>query len=302
MIRNLAVKGVGVRGIAFVGALHELDKAGILAGIQRVAGTSAGSMVAAMISAGFSVDDIEKLMHSLNFKKFEDGFNPIRLGTHYGLYAGDYILDFVHTFLHQSPKGLTPDSTFKDLKDRGCRDLYVFASDLNTFSATEFSHEKTPGVKVAEAIRASMSIPIFFKAWQFGDGQPTSHLYVDGGVIFNYPLTFFDDQRFNTGKEFSNPESLGLYLISKQVETERELGFDEPMHYARHLFETMLNSQDVDFEEDHSQMVRSIMIDDLGILSTDFHLTAEDMQNLVESGRKGAQLYLETKLVAPTNP
>ena len=63
-----------------------------------------------------------------------------------------------------------------------------------------------------------------------------------------------------------------------------------------------MNNQDVDFEEDHSQMVRSIMIDDLGILSTDFHLTAEDMQNLVESGRKGAQLYLETKLVAPTNP
>ena len=191
MIRNLAIKGGGVRGIAFVGALRELAGKNILNGITRVAGTSAGSMVAAMICAKYSVDEIEQLMHSLDFAKFEDDRNPFRIATHYGLYAGDYILQFVRNFLDDSPASLNADSTFLDLKNSGSKDLYVFASDLSTFSVTEFSADKTPSVKIAEAVRSSMSIPLFFKAWQFSDGQPTNHLYVDGGLIFNYPLTFF---------------------------------------------------------------------------------------------------------------
>lgn len=293
MIRNLAIKGGGVRGIAFVGALRELDGANLLNGIERVAGTSAGSMVAAMICAGYSVDEIEQLMHSLDFKKFEEEFNPLRIATHYGLYGGDYILDFVHQFLQDAAKHLNADSTFLQLRNAGGKDLYVFASDLNSFSVTEFSADKTPGVKVAEAVRASMSIPIFFKAWKFSDGQPTDHIYVDGGVIFNYPLTFFDDPRFYAGNEGENTESLGLYLYSKQKKEKRELSFDQLMHYARHLFETMLSSQDVGFEEDLSQMKRSVMIDDLGILSTDFHLTPDDMKNLVASGSEGTKLFLK---------
>lgn len=295
MIRNLAIKGGGVRGIAFVGALRELASKNILDGITRVAGTSAGSMVAAMICAKYSVDEIEELMHSLDFAKFEDAKNPLRIVTHYGLYAGDYILEFVRNFLDSSPATLNAESTFLDLRNSGSRDLYVFASDLNTFSVTEFSADKTPLVKIAEAVRASMSIPVFFKAWQFSDGQPTNHLYVDGGLVFNYPLTFFDHPRFHTGNGEVNEESLGLYLQTKQVPEERELAFDEVMHYARHLFETMLNSQDIDFAEDDSQVRRSIMIDDLGILSTDFHISSDDMKKLVLSGAEGTRLFFEKK-------
>lgn len=293
MIKNLAIKGGGVRGIAFVGALRELDSANILSGIQRVAGTSAGSIVAAMLCAGYTVDQIEELMYGLDFTKFEEGYNPIRIVTHYGLYSGDYILDFIHKFLSQSPKNLTADARFIDLKNAGGRDLFVFASDLNTFSLTEFSADKTPNVKIAEAVRASMSIPIFFKVWQFSDGQPTDHLYVDGGTIFNYPLTFFDDVRFCSTPDYMNAETIGLYLYATQAREKRELGFDQLMHFSRHLFETMLDSQDVDFEADESQMARSVMINDLGIMTTDFHLTQDDMRNLVASGKDGVLLYLK---------
>ena len=300
MIRNLAIKGGGVRGIAFVGALRELDAANILSGIERVAGTSAGAMVAAMVCAGYSVDEIEELMHGLDFTKFEEEFNPLRIVTHYGLYGGDYILSFVHQFLEESPKHFSPDISFSEFREAGGKDLYVFASDLNTFSVTEFSADKTPDVKVAEAVRASMSIPIFFKAWQFSNNEPTDHLYVDGGVIFNYPLTFFDDTRFHKKENGVNTESVGLYLYSTAVTEKRELTFNQLMHYARHLFETMLNSQDIDFEEDQSQMSRSIMINDLGILSTDFHLTSDDMKNLVVSGSEGAREYLKKNLIGST--
>lgn len=299
MIKNLALKGGGVRGIAFVGALRELEAAGMLSNLQRVAGTSAGALVAAMISAGHSVDSIDGLMRHLDFKKFEESWNPLRIATHYGLYSGNYILDFMTEVLEQSPKGLHADCTFTQLKTASGTDLYVFATDLNTFSVAEFSDDQTPDVKVAEAVRASMSIPMFFKAWQFPDGKPNEHLYVDGGVIFNYPITFFDSDRFGIGNSDINMETLGLFLQSKPaVETSaRELGFDHFIHYTRHLFETILNTQNLDFSEDGGQQKRSILIDDLGILSTDFHLSEDDMNNLVASGEASAKAYISHLLL-----
>jgi NTE family protein len=294
MIRNLAIKGGGVRGIAFVGALKELDAAEIFSGIERVSGTSAGAMLAAMISAGYNVEEIEKLMQSINFKKFEESFNPLAVVTHYGMHSGDYILGFTKDFLDRSPRGLNEDSTFADFKKAGCKDLYVFATDLNALSVAEFSFDKTPDVKVAEAVRASMSIPLYFKAWQFPDKNPNDHIYVDGGTVFNYPLSFFDDNRFT--KAEVNDESLGLFLQSK-TRTEAQFGFDHLLHYTRHLFEVLLNSQDVDFDEDHVLYSRSVIIDDLGILSTDFHLSEDDMTNLMNSGSKATIAYLKQKTV-----
>ena len=48
--KNLVFEGGGVKGIAYVGALEVLDREGILNDIERVAGTSAGAMVAVMVS------------------------------------------------------------------------------------------------------------------------------------------------------------------------------------------------------------------------------------------------------------
>ena len=317
-IKNLALKGGGVKGIAYVGALKELENAGLYEGIRAVSGTSAGAIVAGMIALGFSADEIEKLMHGLDFKKFKKGWNPIRIFTKYGLYDGDYILEFIRKFLAKSSHGFDEDVTFQELKDANCKDLIVFASDLNTHRIHEFSALSTPNCIVAEAIRASMSIPLFFRGWRFTNGIPNDHIYVDGGVVFNYPLSFFDKPRFHKNQTVFNNESIGLYLESKRIyeehETEDELKRESDrtdskkskkhylnkfsfnskiLLYIKHLFDTLMNAQDIDFMEESHLVRRTIFIDDLGISATDFDLTRTDMDNLVESGRKGALRYFE---------
>ena len=54
MIKNLALKGGGVKGIAYVGALYELDSKGQYASLQRVSGTSAGALASLTSSNGIS--------------------------------------------------------------------------------------------------------------------------------------------------------------------------------------------------------------------------------------------------------
>ncbi|HSI77900.1 MAG TPA: patatin-like phospholipase family protein [Lunatimonas sp.] len=286
-IKNLALKGGGVKGIAYVGALRELDHLGLLSGIERVAGTSVGSLLAGMICAGYSVDEIENLLKlHFDLKKFKIGWNPLRIFKRYGIYSGDYILEFIHRYLDQSPKNLPTDVTFKQMSDAGCKDLFVFACDLNENTIQEFSSFKTPNVVVAEAIRASMSIPLFFKAWQFTGANPTDHVYVDGGIAFNYPLGFFDNERFAPAPDYMCEEAIGLYLHDKKIDKTVNLRFSQPLTYLKQLFETLLNVQNIDIGFQTAEGNRSIRIDGLGISATNFNLSLPDMELLIESGNK----------------
>ncbi len=291
MIKNLAIKGGGVKGVAYVGAIKEMDKAGLFNPIQRVAGTSAGALMACMICAGYSVAEIEQLMVSIIFKKFKTGWNPLRLFTRFGIFTGDYIISFAEELLKKSPKNLTADATFLDMKNAGCKELYVFACNTGMHTVQEFSAHETPDYKVAEAIRASMSIPFFFSGWQFTHPGAKKYTFIDGGVVYNYPLSFFDDDRFTN--EEVNSESMGLYLHSTQIPKEIYCRYGRPFFFSHHVFEAILDSQDYIVLRDREQTTRSVLIDDLGLSSTDFNITDEQKQNLITSGANAAKDFIE---------
>ena len=314
---NLALKGGGVKGIAYVGALKELNKRGHFKTVKRVSGTSAGALVALMIALKLSPEQIEDLMKDLDFRKFKKGWNPIRVLTKYGLYTGEEIFTFIEKCYHASPLMLDRKLTFQGLKEAGGRDLIVFASNLNENTLTEFSEHQTPDCIVAEAVRASMSIPIFFKGWKFTNSIPNDHIYVDGGVTFNYPLSFFDHPEFNEDPWTPNEETLGLFLQQQNV---YEMFESNPLHpdkpvrrkshtfkkylnkfryygwittYFKHLFGTILNSQNIALYEESFLVRRTVFIDDLGISATKFNLTEKDKQNLMTAGRVGVERYFE---------
>lgn len=291
MIRNLAIKGGGVKGIAYVGALKELNNAGILKDIKRYAGTSAGSLVAAMLAVGHSVESIERMMRSLDFKKFESGGNPLSIFTLYGLYPGNYIVQFINKILITSPFKLNEKTTFSEMRAAGCKDLYVFACNVNSQQVIELSADKTPDVIVCEAVRASMSIPFFFRAFRFTQGLDNEHIFVDGGVVFNYPLSFFDQSRFTEAEQL-DLSSIGMFLYSKENKPHKKLRFNTPMFFAKQLFESLMDSQDIQVHEDHEQVLRSIMIDDLHYSATDFKLSSEDMNKLINSGSEAAKIFI----------
>jgi NTE family protein len=297
MIKNLALKGGGVKGVAYVGAIKELDKAGLLNSLERVAGTSAGALMACMISLGYSADQIGDLMVDMNFNKFKTGWNPLRLYTRFGLFSGQYIIDLVGGYLENSPHKLKADATFLDMRNAGCRDLYVFACNTGMHTVHEFSADATPEVLVREAVRASMSIPFFFNGWRFTHPGAKEHLFIDGGVVYNYPLSFFDDERFT--EDDVNKETIGLYLYSTQKPRDIYCRWGRPLFFSAHLFESILDAQDFIVLKDREQMSRSILIDDLGFAATDFKISSDKKDALMESGREGTRAFIaKHKLVS----
>ncbi len=287
-IENLVFKGGGVLGIAYAGAIEVLSEKGILQQTKRVAGTSAGAITAALVALNYTSTEITQIVNATDFKSFKDGStigDTLHFMHNYGFYKGQAFLQWMQERL--TDKGFAATATFQDLANNGCKELHVFASDVNTKSVREFSMEITPNVPVAEAVRASMSIPLFFEAWQFSNNNPDNHIYVDGGMMYNYPITVFD-----TG-DVPNPQTLGLFLANLgPAPAPDNLTKGEFFHYVRNTMDSILDAQVVNFERDPEEKKRSIIIDNLGISATDFDLTNDQKTQLYNSGMKYATQYL----------
>lgn len=332
--RNLIFEGGGVKGIAYVGALEVLEKEGILNNIERVAGTSAGAMVAVLVALGYTAKEIGDILWDINFKNFMDSSWGIvrdinRLVNDYGWYKGDYFRNLMVGYIEK--KTQNGEITFGELaKSKQYRELHLIGADLSTGYSKVFNATSTPMVKVADAARISMSIPLFFAAVKGVEGD--GHVYVDGGLLNNYAIKTFDrvsfvDDQANARrtayyekineriKQMAPPRMGKANVINEYVYNKETLGFrldgkDEidiylnpnaqpPVReiktlfsYTKALVTTLIDFQNnVHLHSDDWQ--RTIYINTLGVEATDFNITDAKKEQLVEAGRGFTEDYLE---------
>lgn len=324
--RNLVFEGGGVKGIAYVGALEVLTDKEIIPHIQRIGGTSAGAINAVLLGLGFTLEETKNVLWSLDFNEFmDDSWGVLRdtnrLIEEYGWYKGDFFRDWIGKLIKE--KTGNSEATFADIEamkgKRGFKSLYFMGTNLSTSFSEVFSAEHTPRVCIADAVRISMSIPLFFAAKRSVRGD----VYVDGGVLDNYPIKLFDREKYLQSRNFTVP---GYYKrinqqfkeaerpISRYVYNKETLGFRldtkeeiavfrdhaEPAHkkienffdYTWALIHTVLDAQ----QSSHlhgDDWARTIYIDTLGVGTTDFDLSNQKKDDLVASGRNSTKKYFE---------
>lgn len=283
--KNLVFEGGGVLGIAYAGAIKVLEEREILNNIENVAGTSAGSIVATLVAMKFNAAEIKEIINYTNFKSFQDFFNPFRLFQSYGIFKGKTIINWLEGII--AKKGLKKDSTFKDFREAGFLNLCIFATDLNEKNIKKFSFETTPNVILVEAIRASISIPLYFEAYKFKNNNPDEHLYIDGGVVYNYPLTTFDINGI------SNFETIGFHLDTLNKTDIEILTYNHPFKYISRLLSTSLKAQNVLLNNSTDDLKRTVKIDDFDISVTDFNISDQNKEKLYQSGILYTNLYLD---------
>ena len=88
--------------------------------------------------------------------------------------------------------------TFDDLYKERSIELCIVVTNLNLNRATLCHAKTTPDMPIRDAVRMSMSIPIYFQACRYSTpGAQHKDIYVDGGVLNNYPLNCFDGWGFS---------------------------------------------------------------------------------------------------------
>lgn len=238
--RNLVMEGGGIKGIAYGGALQELEKNGVLQNITRVAGTSAGAIQACLLAVGYSPKEIVEIVNQTPIETFnDDGFVPKgtkRLLKEYGWFKGENFLKTMENVIYQRTgnANLTFEELHRLAQATPFRDLYVTGTNLTEQTLVVFSHETYPKMRIADAVRISMSIPLYYKSiWIDREGrvyeQPNPelkcNLFVDGGLMLNYPIDIFDNSKYTLkggNEEVFNEQTLGLRL-EKCTQIDHEL-------------------------------------------------------------------------------
>jgi len=227
----------------------------------------------------------------------------LRLVQDKGWYSSDYFYNWLREVIASRFSVDKKIFSFADFADpaihKGGRpffDLYVTGTDISNRTSRLFSAETTPGMEVALAVRISMSIPLFFEAvpYQY-PGTERPQVYADGGVMLNYPLSVFDDQKYCRRLDRGmNPETLGLFLYSSPDATEYK-EVKGMVDYISALFESLLLVQERLVLYGEKNKGRTIFISDEGIPSTDFDLAPGDEKyaKLFDSGYRAAAEFFD---------
>ena len=315
------LEGGGVKGIGLVGAVLVLADAGFT--FPRVAGTSAGAIVASLLAALQAADQplsrLRDFMERIDYTQFErkDSLqrvneklgDAVHLLRRMGLHDGAYLTEWLGGVLDEI--GVTtfgqlrisdtddPDSALPE----GCRyRLVVHTADITRRKLVRLPWDYPEyGVdpdkqRIVDAARASMSIPVFFDPVRFeakaasvgGVGLPAGPVtWVDGGLLSNFPVEVFD-------RADGAPErwpTIGIKLSARVT----AMPPGQPVHNVFQELWACLGALLANADRyyvDPSKASRTIFVDSGAVKATDFNLTPEMQATLFENGQTAARVYL----------
>lgn len=221
--KRLVFCGGGTRCLVFVQALVELEKRGNLKQVSEYWGTSAGAMIASLYSITKSSTKVKELMFQTDYLKFRDIdiSNIFGIQHSWGLDDGNSLVKEIERIF----ESIEPGS--KDIRFSDMAGLNIVVSDLTIRETVVCNSHTFPNLRIIDAVRASMSLPIFFKPFIH---KESGNIWVDGALRANFPWDLLpnDEARseslgftFEKATDSKSPKTFMEYIFSM-------VHFDEP--------------------------------------------------------------------------
>lgn len=212
----LILSGGGQKGCAHIGALKALEELNILKNINTIACCSIGSLISVLHVIGYTPDNIKELILLFDFKKLRK-IDPMNFFNTFGFDNGEKFDVFLNKLFNA--KHISPNITFKELYEFNPIKVILTTVCLNNKSVYYLSYLTHPNLKIITGIKMSCAVPFWFIPIKY-----KNKLFIDGGVMDNYPIQLFKDElehvigvcllnneNFN---EITNIESFIINIIS----------------------------------------------------------------------------------------
>lgn len=184
----MALSGGGLCGLSYLGCIRFLQMENLTAHLRHISGTSIGAFFACAIALDIPYQELETLLkeHSRDDALAFDTTQFVQLFTSMGIRDAEFLVSPLQKYIKK--KFDMPTITFLELSKSTGKNLVVCASCVEKGDPTYFCVDRTPHVRVLDAVKASMSLPILVKPVKIGE-----YHYVDGGITDNHPVTCFCD-------------------------------------------------------------------------------------------------------------
>jgi NTE family protein len=318
---DVVLEGGGAKGVALGGAVAGLLDRGVE--VQRVAGTSAGAIVAALVAAGLPASELERLARELNLATLVPETRLRWLGPpgrgiavllgrgqrdHRPLRAwlSEVLADAgVETFGDLASDD--PDADGSPLRPglsgvAARSRLVVAVSDITRerrillpWDLPDYGLDPDR-FPVVDAVIASAAIPLIFAPVRLsvprdapvvGDGRHTRAVLVDGGLTSNFPVDVFD----RTDGRRPRWPTIGVKLSARPdapAPLQRARG---PLSYLRSVITTAVVDGDNRVLDDACVVERTVFADTAEVGTLEFDLDPWVRAQLVAEGRAAAERW-----------
>ena len=260
---GLVLSGGGAKGMAHIGVIRVLEENNIP--IDYIAGTSIGAIVGGLYAAGYSPDEMEALFKSDDFYFWSTG--RIQKDYRYYFKMPEEEPAWVDIRLEKKndkvkllpPTNIIPeeqmDFAFMELltaTNAACK--YNFDSLMVPFFcvATDVNKSEPEILRsgdLGSAIRASMTVPLYFKPIEI-DGN----LLFDGGIVNNFPHDIM--------KEAFNPD----FIIGHKVANDKKTA--EPDDLLGQISNIVMRPTNFEINENEG-IVLETEFENIGLLDFD---------------------------------
>lgn len=312
-VADLVLEGGGAKLPGLIGAISALVDGPQHYAFPRVAGTSAGALVGALVAMGTSVEAMKRTILGLDFTEFEDVDPLFRLTPvlgrteglvlHKGMYRGKALHTFltdlladrgVHTWadLRQEDPGssLPPEDRYK---------LVVVVSDVSRgrMLRLPWDYRRLLGIDpnvqpVADALYASAAIPFFFRPRPLpADPEVVGHrsvLCADGGLLSRFPVGIFD----RTDGAPRRWQTIGVKLSERETARSGWRPNHNTFQYAVSVLSTLIDARNRVHIDDPDVIARTVFVDTSGYRSTDLDISQERKLELFDRGVRAGERFL----------
>jgi predicted patatin/cPLA2 family phospholipase len=257
-IEELSIAGGGVKGYAYLGALLQLERLGLLGKLRRVSGVSIGSLFASSLVLGYKMDELVKYIFDYDISEIKDidvsGFLKRK-----SFLRGDKYRKFITDIIE---KKVDKNITLRELYDKTEIELIIAVICVNDKSLKYISYKTDPDLDIITLIMMSSAIPGFLPPVQYNN-----KLYLDGGILDNNPVGCLSDK--------------AIGICQKSKNKNRDIDVSNIIDFFSTILHILYSSIQNNIKNKHS---RCIEVDNCGVDVLGFNIDKDLKLSLIQKG------------------
>jgi hypothetical protein len=263
-MEEICIGGGGPKGIAYLGALYELDKNNLLNDTRVYSGSSIGGLFAVLLSIGYKPEELLDKLFEFDFNSLND-LDLTNTSRTKSLMKGNEFKKFIKDLLEIK---IDPDITLKELYKKTKKEVILTATCVNDEKIEYISYKTDPELSIFKLICMTTSIPPIFPPIEY-----KGKYYADGGIIDNLPLVVL------------KPGSWGITSTSSAI-------YDKDYSILGYTLK-ILHIVYTTLQKNLNQFDNVIKIDVKHINVTSFNISLDDKYMLIHNGRMAVKENLE---------
>lgn len=261
MINNLVFSGGGLKCLCYIGVLKYFEEhLSLFNNLKEIVASSGGSIFALLFIIKYSYKELNSIILGLDFNNLKDinTHNLLNFFKNYGIDTGNKLVLLLNLLLKK--KNINENITFSQLYKKFKIKFTITATCVNKNKIHYFNHINNANMSVVLAVRISSSIPLLFNYVKYNN-----NIYVDGGLLDNYPIHYLKSKIHNTlgflikntNKEI-NIKTIDNFILQLLIMTSRKSDkLIESLYHGNTIF-INCDVNAIDFKIDNKNKIKCI--------------------------------------------